>query len=178
MNEQQSTIGKKSEAQRQRLALAALERFGWNQGDAAHSMGWRRETLNRKLREWGGPEGLRRAVAAQPYSSQPAQESHVIGHNSRTRKHGGPVPASASAVLTSTLLARRLVGVEQDVQEVGTVRIPPISIEFDADEDLFISQEIAQGRLTGGARTRSAVVRMAVRALMERRREEAEEQSR
>lgn len=168
-----------SESQRQRMALAALEHFGWNQGDAAHAIGWRRETLNRKLKEWGGPDGLRRSVKAQPsqesQGSHWSQRSHVIDGN---RTPGFAVPASVSAALTSVDPARRLGTVEAEAQEMTSVRIPPISVEFDAEEDLFISQEVAKGRLTGGARTRTAVIRMALRELMLRRRREAEEQTR
>lgn len=181
-----------SEARLQQIALAALEHYGWNQGDAAHAIGMRRETLNRKLKAWGGQEGLRRLVAAQPshseqetQPSQPLRESqtsHVIPIHGRPDVAALPVPLNPSAAessLTSEQTARRFIDVNavtMERPEDSTVRIPPMSVDVDAEEDFFISQEVARGRLTpGGPRTRAAVVRKALRFYMESRPPRGEE---
>lgn len=175
-----------SEAQLQRLALQSLERLKWNQGDAAHAIGLRRESLNRKLKAWGGPDGLRRLVGAQHQQatqksqpSQASQESHVIQIHDVTASAGSSVLLNRSAVessLTSGRDASRLGDVNAvtvDRPEDSTVRIPPMSVDVDAEEDFFISQEVARGRLTsGGPRTRAAVVRKALRFYMDQRKRE------
>lgn len=165
--------------ERQRLMLEALEACAWNQGDAAWRLGTRRETVNRKLREWGGRQGLERLV-----SGTASTAAHVtpvtagyrgLGASQGTTNSGnagGLVQASYSPVLTSRNEAPNLSAVQHmpAAAPEPTRRVPPIQFTPDAEEDWFISQEIAVGRLTGGPRTRLAVIKCALRAYMESRR--------
>jgi hypothetical protein len=56
---------------------------------------------------------------------------------------------------------------EETAPRIAPARIPPITVQLDPEEDLFISNEIARNRLQGGPRTRTAVLRAALRAYME-----------
>jgi hypothetical protein len=53
------------------------------------------------------------------------------------------------------------------IRPTATARIPPVSVELSPEEDYFVSTQIAKNRLTGGPKTRTAVLRAALRLLME-----------
>lgn len=159
--------------------LDALVSCGWNQSDAAFKLGIRRETVNRRLAEWGGPDGLRAMVVAdRSQPTQGSQESHVIRFPVITPDTADTVQLNATQSITSLTNGKarpRLSNVNAEAEPtemlaVNGVRIPAISVQLDAEEDLFVSQEIGVGRVTGGPKTRVAVIKQALRFYMDHQR--------
>ena len=154
------------ECDRKETTWRALEAARWNQAEAAFLLQMPREGLNRQLRTWGGPSQFKKRHKHHRITCEACSQQGIeIG------APGDGVTLSASpegTSLTSGESAPILSGMPETLQmpEKATARIPPVTVPFDAEEDFFVSAEIAQNRLAGGPKTRSGVVRAALRFFM------------
>jgi len=158
-------------AKRRALAFHAVRAHG-NQSEAAHRLGVRREILNRAIAVWGGPK----ALLSQPHVEHGVTCDLCSQEHMRNGNGGNAVTLTDSPVLTYGQAGptfRQNMQEAASPAEAATERIPPVTVELSPEEDYFVSQEIARNRLTGGPRTRTHVLRAALRFFMESRGDKA-----